>query len=222
VTQGESVSVWLRFAGAADGRAYFGFGASPLGTLSLVAAPNTGQLLLQDNTGYGNVTLAAVSQRFLANHWYRLEVDWGAGGSITGRLFDSNGTTLLKSVSAADNAFTAGGIAFRATGHDKQWDAVTAAALTGTSTAKMAAVLPAALPAVVVGGPATQPASAPAGTVTAAGHGIPAAAGQALPANAIDRLFTGGRDEGLFLFSPTARASRRTAGDAAEALFGQP
>src|SRR5262249_29766745 len=33
VRPGETLSVWVRFAGVADGRAYFGFGASALGTL---------------------------------------------------------------------------------------------------------------------------------------------------------------------------------------------
>jgi hypothetical protein len=123
---GDTASVWLQFSGSADGRAYFGFGASSAGTLSLVAAPNTGQLILQQNLGYGFANLAAVNQGYLANHWYRLEVDWGASGTIIGKLFDSNGTTLLQSVTASTTAITSGGIAFRATGSDKFWDTVTA------------------------------------------------------------------------------------------------
>jgi hypothetical protein len=123
---GDTASVWLAFSGSADGRAYFGFGASSGGTLSLVAAPNTGQLILQQNLSYGFANLAAVSQSYLANHWYRLEVDWGTSGKIVGKLFDSNGTTLLGSVTASTTAITSGGIAFRATGSDKYWDTVTA------------------------------------------------------------------------------------------------
>jgi hypothetical protein len=126
IRAGDTVSVWVAFAGSANGRAYFGFGASSAGTLSLVAAPNTGQLLLQQNAGYGFANLAAVNQNFLANHWYRLEVDWGASGTIVGKLFDSNGTTLLQQVTAATTAVTSGGIAFRATGSDKYFDTVTA------------------------------------------------------------------------------------------------
>lgn len=123
---GDTVSVWLKFAGAANGRAYFGFGASSVGTLSLVAAPNTGQLILQQNLNYGYADLASVSQSYLANHWYRLEVDWGVSGTIVGKLFDSNGTTLLRSVTAATTAITSGGIAFRSIGNDKYYDTVTA------------------------------------------------------------------------------------------------
>ena len=126
VARGDTISVWLQFAGSADGRAYFGFGASAAGTLSIVAAPNTGQLILQNNVGWNFTQLAAVNQRYLPNHWYRLEVDWGASGTIVGKLFDSNGTTLLNSVTAATTAITSGGIAFRAIGSDKYWDTVTA------------------------------------------------------------------------------------------------
>jgi hypothetical protein len=52
----------------------------------------------------------------LANKWYRFEVVWGVGGSITGRVFDSDGTTLLNTVTATDTTFTSGGIAFRGFG----------------------------------------------------------------------------------------------------------
>jgi hypothetical protein len=126
VQAGDTLSVWLQFAGSADGRAYFGFGANYYGTLSLVAAPNSGQLILQQNVYYGYTNLAAVNQTFQANHWYRMEVDWGASGKIVGKLFDSNGTTLLQTVTASTTAITSGGIAFRATGSDKYWDTVTA------------------------------------------------------------------------------------------------
>jgi hypothetical protein len=42
----------------------------------------------------------------------------------------------------------------------------------------------------------------------------------ALPANAVDRLFGGARDDGPLLFSATARASRRPEGDGSESVFG--
>src|SRR5205085_8301858 len=83
-------------------------------------------------------TLATSTQntKFLANHWYRIEVTWGPDGSIVGKLFDSNGTTLLSSVSATASLFSAGGIGFHATGHDKYWDTVTAVA-TSSGTASL-------------------------------------------------------------------------------------
>ena len=125
VKQGDTISVWVQFAGAADGRAYLGFGTSAAGSLSLVAAANTGQLVLQNNAGYNYVNLATATQTWLPNHWYRLEVDWGASGTIVGKVFDSNGTTLLQSVTGATTAITSGGIGFRGFGSNKYWDTVT-------------------------------------------------------------------------------------------------
>jgi hypothetical protein len=141
-TPGETLSAWVEFGDVADGRAYLGFDArpngtfhSPLaqgGTLSLVLAANTNQLILENNSAFNqegvlppNVDVGAVSQTFQANHWYRVEVFWGAGGNFTGRLYDSDGTTLLNTVSGHTTPqFTSGGIAFRALGHNKYFDSV--------------------------------------------------------------------------------------------------
>ena len=134
----------MQFSGAADGRAYFGFGASSAGTLSLVAAPNTNQLLIQNNSGWGYTNIGAVNQTWQANHWYRLEVDWGTSGKIVGKLFDSNGTTLLQTVTASTSVITAGGIAFRATGnYNKFWDTVTVTPGVNQFVQPAAAALPA-------------------------------------------------------------------------------
>jgi subtilase family serine protease len=126
VSAGETLSVWLKFAGNADGRAYFGFGASNSGTLSVVAAPNSNQLIIQSDPGFNNfIDLASVPATYQANAWYRVEVDWSTTGAITAKVYASNGTTLLYSVSAKTTSITSGGIAFRATGSDKYWDTVT-------------------------------------------------------------------------------------------------
>src|SRR5262249_11256717 len=76
VHQGETISAWVQFASFVDGRAYVGFGASGGGTLSVVLAPNTGQFIIQDNSGYNFFNIAAVSQSYVPNHWYRVEVTW--------------------------------------------------------------------------------------------------------------------------------------------------
>src|SRR5207244_4527546 len=88
-------------------------------------AADGGQLIIQDNSGFGSTNLAFVAQSYVPNRWYRLEVAWGIGGSITARLFDNTGTTLLKSVQATDNNITEGGIGFLATTYDKYFDTVT-------------------------------------------------------------------------------------------------
>jgi hypothetical protein len=124
IGQNETISVWVKFNTAADGRAYFGFGASSGGTLSAVLAPNTGQLIIQQNLGYGFQDLASVSQQYQPNKWYKVQIGWANGGLITLKLFDSNGTSLLNTVRFTTNVITAGGIAFRATGHNKYFDTV--------------------------------------------------------------------------------------------------
>lgn len=156
VQQGDSVSVWVRFTNTSGSRAYFAFGASAGGTLSLVAAPNSNQLLLQDNGGYNFTTLAAVNQKYLSNHWYRLEVDWCKGGAIVGRLYDSNGKTLLTSVGATDATITSGGFGFRAFGSNVYWDTVTVQrgvnTFTSAATSRLAL---AGLPSATLPGPST-------------------------------------------------------------------
>jgi hypothetical protein len=52
-------------------------------------------------------------------------VVWGTDGKIVAKLYDSDGVTLIQSVSAVNRWITSGGIAFRATGADKHWDTVT-------------------------------------------------------------------------------------------------
>jgi hypothetical protein len=134
VQQGETISVWVDLAGNADGRAYFSFGARPNavndylrtgGGLSLVLAPNSNQLIVENNIGFNHNTLAAVPMNYAADQWYRAEVVWGTDGSITGNLYDSDGVTLLASVSTSSLASTSGGIGFRGFGSDKYFDTVT-------------------------------------------------------------------------------------------------
>ena len=129
VAQGDVLSVWIRFSGSADARAYFGFGASSAGTLIFVLAPNTGDILFQENSYTTYTQLNASPQSFLADHWYRAQVDWGIGGNLTGRLYDSDGTTLLNTVNSFSNLYTSGGIAFRGFGATKEFDTVTTGAV---------------------------------------------------------------------------------------------
>jgi hypothetical protein len=133
VHQGETISAWVQLAGTADGRAYLGFGTTaPTATqdtsnfkaLALVMAANTNQLLLQSITGNDTFTNlgSPTNQTYQADHWYRLEVVWQTGGSITGNLYDSDGTTLLSSVTGSNTTITTGNLGIRAFGSDKYFD----------------------------------------------------------------------------------------------------
>lgn len=136
VEPGEAITVWVDLSSAANGRAYFAFGLTDEGAMSLVLAPNTNQLIIQNNSGFNNYTsLSAVTQTYQANVWYKLEVDWGTTGIVTGKLYSSNGTTLLNSVTASTGDTTPGSFGFRATGSDKYWDTVAVAPLATSSIA---------------------------------------------------------------------------------------
>lgn len=124
VAQGDLLSAWVKFENVADARAYFGFGASAAGTLSFVLAPNTGDIRFQENPGFSFTELGASPQIFVADQWYRVEVDWDVGGMLTGRLYGSDGTTLLNSLTSSSNLFTSGGIAFRGFDGVKLFDTV--------------------------------------------------------------------------------------------------
>lgn len=111
VSEGDVLSAWIRFHGS--GRAYFGFGADATGTQSFVAGTNTNQSIFQDNSGYGFANIGSNSFGFADNHWYRLEIDWMAGGQALGKVYDSDGTTLLNSLAQVGLPRSSGGIALR-------------------------------------------------------------------------------------------------------------
>jgi hypothetical protein len=125
VNPGDTISAWVQLSTFANGRAYFGFGTSDYGTMSVVLAPNTDQFIIQNNAGFGYTNLAAVSQTYAANEWYHVVVEWGTSVTVVAELFSSNGQTLLNSVTAATGDTTPGGFAFRSTGYNTFFDTVT-------------------------------------------------------------------------------------------------
>ncbi len=108
---GETLSMWVQVG---SGRAYLGFGASASGTWAFICGENTSQLLIDQVSGYATyTTVAAVSQAWQANKWYNVSVQFLSTNSVVCNLYDSDGVTLLNSVSW--NAVTGlpGGIAIR-------------------------------------------------------------------------------------------------------------
>ncbi len=113
LTQGNTMSVWTKIPNSTWTRNYIGFGATAAGCYSAVLGDNTNTFIIQLNSGWGYSELASTPYVFINAYWYRVEVVWGVGGLITANLYDSNGTTLLATVSAVNNQFTQGGIAVR-------------------------------------------------------------------------------------------------------------
>jgi hypothetical protein len=112
--QGDVSSFWVQVNRLDLGRASCGFGATAAGCYSIVMAPNTAEFMIYLDVGYGYSTLATMSfPNWQANHWYRLEADWQAGGLIIATVYDSDGVTPLGEISATDNTYTQGGLAFR-------------------------------------------------------------------------------------------------------------
>jgi hypothetical protein len=125
VSPGDTLSVWVDLAGRANGRAYIGFGTSLYGTDSIVLAPNSNQFMIQNNNNFNYSSIAAATQRYSANSWYRVELDWSTSGAVTAKLYASDGSTLLNSITAANVSVTPGWFAFRSTGYDTYFDTVT-------------------------------------------------------------------------------------------------
>ena len=113
-TAGKKLSVWARPSSNSSGRFYFGFSASASGTRKLVMAPNTTVFCFMDGGNYENYTIVSTtSQSYTANKWYKLEVEYLGNGEYTGRLYDSDGTTVLKTLTYDFGDEQSGGVAMR-------------------------------------------------------------------------------------------------------------
>ena len=110
---GDSLSCWVR---PGDSRAYLGFGASPNGCLSVVAAPNSGRFIIQQNANFDFNDIVTTNQSWQAGKWYRMEVLFLSNSSVTCNLYDSDGTTLLNSLSLNNVSGLPGGVAMRSFG----------------------------------------------------------------------------------------------------------
>jgi M6 family metalloprotease-like protein len=110
---GGALSMWVKPDNSYDGRYYLGFGTDETGGWSLVAAPNSSELIIQQNSGWSYTDLAAVTQSWTAGTWYKLEVLFGDEGQVTGNLYAPDGITMLNSVSTILSGFQPAGISIR-------------------------------------------------------------------------------------------------------------
>jgi len=118
---GDQLSWWIQTStntGQAAGRAYLGFAASADGCWAFAAAPNTGQILIsQHRYGYETtVVFAATNQTWQVNKWYKAVVQFNSSTSVQCNLYDSDGITLLNSLSYTNTSPFVGGIAMESYG----------------------------------------------------------------------------------------------------------
>jgi len=110
---GDLLSAWVYFP-TTSGRVYLGFDATGSGGKSFVIGPNSSQIMMQDNASWGYVEYAHVSYTFTAAQWYLAEVEFFKGGEVEGRLYDSDGVTLLTSTSYTyPSGLSGGGLSLR-------------------------------------------------------------------------------------------------------------
>jgi hypothetical protein len=110
VDNGEVLSAWAR--PGQYGRVYLGFGADASGASSFVLAQNTGQLLFQNNDGYAFNDVSSTAFTW-GSDWYLATITL-SGGTVTGRVYGSDGVTLLGSLVASGlDHGVGGGVAVR-------------------------------------------------------------------------------------------------------------
>jgi hypothetical protein len=96
------------------GRVYLGVGGSAGGAYSAVFAPNTQQLLIQNNTGWAFTTVQTVAATITQGTWYQLQLSWAGNGDMQASMYDQAGTTLLAQTGVwASGATTPGWLVMR-------------------------------------------------------------------------------------------------------------
>jgi hypothetical protein len=114
---GNSYFCYVRLGGS--GRIYVGVNSTLSGCYSIVAAPNTSELIIQDNGGWGynDLTSASVNWDTTGTVWYRMELQWDTNGDMTARLWDEFGVTKIAETATVSTGQTgSGGIAIRGFG----------------------------------------------------------------------------------------------------------
>jgi hypothetical protein len=108
---GNTYRAYVRLA--STGRVYIGVGASAAGCFSMVFAPNTSTILIQENSGFGYSDLASAAFVPKIGTWYQLELDWAMSNDMTVNVYDEAGATLLATTGPAPTTASAGGLALR-------------------------------------------------------------------------------------------------------------
>lgn len=114
LSEGDIITSWFKFDNSGSGRFYLGYGADITGAHSLVFGSNSSDTMWQDNPNYGYQGYDSLSFGWLSNSWYKAELNFGSNDSITGNLYGSDGSTLLRTMSTTRDY--SGGAAIRGFG----------------------------------------------------------------------------------------------------------
>ena len=112
---GDQLSWWVRPSSSSGGRAYLGFGSSAGGTWAFTLATNTNQLIIHQVNSYSSYDIKASTSYsgWSANTWYKAVAEFSAASTVTGKLYASDGTTLLEQVQYSGVTGLPGGISIR-------------------------------------------------------------------------------------------------------------
>lgn len=108
---GQAISWWMRFQSNTRANCGFAINASSQGFF-LCIDPSTNTLHFAKSADYTYPLLKVVSQKYKLNVWYRAEVIFNTTTNVTGKLYASNGTTLLNSITLEIPNLSLGGISF--------------------------------------------------------------------------------------------------------------
>lgn len=109
---GQAISWWVRFQSST--RANCGFGLNSFGKrYFLCVDPSTNTLHFANSPDYTNPLLKVINQKYKLNVWYRVEITFNTQTNVTGKLYASNGITLLNSITLEIPDLLPGGLVFR-------------------------------------------------------------------------------------------------------------
>jgi len=111
---GQVISCWVRFQRKTN--TYLGFGKNTIGMghgYYLCLAPENNTFSFRKSPDYTYPFLKSASQTYKMHSWYRAELTFNTSTNVTGKLYASNGTTLLNSITFEIPDLTPGGVSFR-------------------------------------------------------------------------------------------------------------
>ncbi|MES2380965.1 MAG: OmpA family protein [Bacteroidota bacterium] len=113
-TQGQIISWWQRFE--IPSRVHFGFGADASKAFYLCIDPSTNTMHFASSPNYTNPILKSVNQSYRMGVWYRAEIRFNTATNVTGKLYGSNGKTLINSITIDIPELKPGGLFIRGDG----------------------------------------------------------------------------------------------------------